>query len=71
MIGFWRRLRYAIDFWPIERPLRWIFNMPMRDKPTMIWARGNDRLWLEGNLPEHLRDALASGLNIETPNDDG
>jgi len=34
-MGFLCRLRYAINHWPIERPLRWIFNKPLRDNPRL------------------------------------
>ncbi len=65
-IGFWRRLRYAIDHRPIEKPRRWIFNRSARNNPAvLLWAKENNRLWLEGSLPESVRKALASSFGVD------
>jgi hypothetical protein len=36
-------------------------------KLRLVWASGEDRLWLEGNLPEDVRLALVFALDQGTP----
>lgn len=33
-MNFWSRLCYAIRYWPIQQPVRWIFNRRLRINPA-------------------------------------
>lgn len=58
-MGFWSRLAYAVRYWPIERPLRWIMNRPLRDNPAL--TRGNGWQSIVQSLPEPLRTRIRNG----------
>lgn len=51
-MSFWERLQYALTSWPIEHPLRWLFNKPRRPNPSIRPPWTVDR---DGNVNTHPR----------------
>ena len=39
-------------------------EVPSSRSMTLLWAREDNRLWVEGILPDDLRKALASALGL-------
>jgi hypothetical protein len=58
-MSFWRRLAYAIRYWPIQHPWRWIFNRSPRDNPQLLTSATRAALRaINRKIDEDLKRAL-------------